>query len=194
MTRSPRRALALGALAACLVLLAACGDDDGDDGDLATEVTEDTTTSTTAAPAAPELSVTAAWARTSPMVATNGAAYFTVTNTGTVDDALVAAAVGPEVAGKVELHETVAVDGGMSGNMGDETPTTGAGTAMMEMRPVDRIEVPAGGSAELAPGGYHVMLLDLAEPLVVGETFEMTLTFEEAGEQVVMVEIRDAAP
>lgn len=187
MTRSPRRAVALAALDVSLVAFAGCGDDD-EDATEATEATEATTT--TEAQYGPDLTVTGAWARTSPAVATNGAAYFTVTNDGTVDDALVAAAADPSVAATVELHETVAADVPMGG----DTSTTAMGTAMMEMRPVDRIDVPAGDMAELKPGGYHVMLLDLAEPLVVGETLELTLTFEEAGEQVVTVEVRDAAP
>lgn len=187
MTRSPRRALAVGVLAVSLVLLAGCGDDDGDD---ATDAADTTAVTTTEAEQASDISITGAWARTSPAVATNGAAYFTVTNEGTVDDALVTASADPAVAAKVELHETVAADAPMGG----DTSTTAMGTAMMEMRPVDRIDVPAGGTAELKPGGYHVMLLDLVEPLVVGETLELTLTFEGAGEQVVTVEIRDAAP
>ena len=38
------------------------------------------------------------------------------------------------------------------------------------------------------------MLVDLARPLVAGETFELTLRFEQAGEQVTTVEVRDEAP
>jgi copper(I)-binding protein len=52
----------------------------------------------------------------------------------------------------------------------------------MIMSPVDSIEVPAGGTAKLAPGGLHIMLFDLAAPLVEGDTLELTLEFEEAGD------------
>ena len=48
--------------------------------------------------------------------------------------------------------------------------------------------------AVLEPGGYHIMLLDISTPLELGETFDVTLTFENAGEQVVEVEVREEAP
>jgi copper(I)-binding protein len=162
-------------------LLAACGDDGASEQPAATE-TE---------PAGPAIEVDGVWARTSPAVATAGAVYFTVTNLGDVDDALVGASVDPSVAAMVELHETAAADDAMGESAGEDTTTTMAGTGMMEMRPVDRIDVPAGETVALEPGGYHVMLLDLAEPLVVGNTIDVTLSFEQFGEQVVTAEIRD---
>lgn len=61
----------------------------------------------------------------------------------------------------------------------------------MTMQEVARVEVPAGDTVAFEPGGYHVMLLDLAEPLVAGDTFEMDLTFEKAGTVTVEVEVRD---
>lgn len=73
----------------------------------------------------------------------------------------------------------------------DETDDMDHGDGTMSMQPVDGIEVPAGEEVVLEPGGYHVMLLELAEPLEEGETFELTLTFAEAGEQTVTVEVRD---
>jgi hypothetical protein len=71
--------------------------------------------------------------------------------------------------------------------MGSEAP-------MMEMRPVEEIPVAAGELVALEPGGYHIMLLDLGEPLEVGDQFEVTLTFEQAGELDVTVEVRESAP
>jgi copper(I)-binding protein len=41
--------------------------------------------------------------------------------------------------------------------------------------------VPANGTAALAPGGYHLMMLELKQPLKAGESFAGTLTFEKAG-------------
>jgi hypothetical protein len=133
----------------------------------------------------PAIHVTDAWARSSPTAATAGAAYLMVTNTGSEDDALISAAVGDDVAAQVELHETraVATDetmGGTATTMGDSGAEPS--TSMMEMAPVDRIEVPAGATAMLEPGGYHIMLLDLVEPLEEGDELELTLTFENAGE------------
>lgn len=120
------------------------------------------------------LVVTDAWARTSPMNVANGAAYMTIVSP--VDDALLSASVDASVAAAVEVHETVDSGG------------------MMEMRPVDRIALPAGTPVLLIPGGYHVMLLDLAAPLEVGTTIMLTLTFEKAGVTRISVPVRDAAP
>ncbi|MFM8380948.1 MAG: copper chaperone PCu(A)C, partial [Actinomycetota bacterium] len=64
----------------------------------------------------------------------------------------------------------------------------------MTMQEVDSIVIPAGDTVQLMPGGYHVMLLDLAGPLELGQMFEVTLTFANAGEIVVMAEVRDDAP
>lgn len=65
---------------------------------------------------------------------------------------------------------------------------------MMSMRPVEKIPVPAGETVNLQPGGYHIMLMDLAAPLEVGSTIEVTLTFENAGDVKVEAEVRDSAP
>jgi copper(I)-binding protein len=169
-----------------MALLAACGSDD--------DSTADTTT--TAAPAA-EIEVTDAWARTSPSVATAGAVYMTITNSGSADDMLTGATVDPSVAAKVELHETTAADSGDSmsttTSMGSGT-TDSTGGGMMSMKPVDSITVPADGSVSLEPGGYHIMLLDLVEPLEVGTTIKVTLTFEQAGSIEVTADVRDTAP
>lgn len=171
MTRA-RSLIALGAVA--VLALGACGDDDGD------ASTATTTTTTTVAPgngdaAAAAVTVEGAWARTSPMMASNGAAYMELTADS--DDRLVAARVGSSVAARAELHET-AMD-----------PDSGE----MAMNEVDGIDLPAGQTVTLEPGGYHVMLLDLTEPLEPGNTIELTLVFERAGEVVVEAEVRDMA-
>ena len=56
--------------------------------------------------------------------------------------------------------------------------------------PVDRIEVPAGGSVALEPGGFHLMMLGLTETPAVGDTVELLLTFQEGGEVTVQAEVR----
>ena len=124
------------------------------------------------------------------------------------DDALDAAAVDPSVAKKTELHETKAADGGMSsttapeqgmgqGQSGDahgSSTTAMGGGGMMTMAEVEKIPVAAGTTVALEPGGYHIMLMELAKPLVVGEKVKVTLTFEKAGDVVVEAEVRDNAP
>ncbi len=112
------------------------------------------------------------WARASPVMVKAGAAYMTVENRGAKDDRLVSAAA--DVADTVELHTHI--------QDGD----------VMKMRAVDAIAVPAGGAAELKPGGLHVMLIGLRQPLAEGESFPLTLDFETAGTVTVDVEVRKA--
>lgn len=96
---------------------------------------------------------------------------------GDVDDRLVGVSVASTVAGVAELHET--------------TTGTGDTEGMMMMQEIDGLAVPAGGEVSLEPGSYHVMLMMLAEPLETGATFDLTLTFEQAGDVVVNVEVRE---
>ena len=61
----------------------------------------------------------------------------------------------------------------------------------MSMQEMDALELPAGTLVQLAPGGYHIMMIDLAKPLVVGETFDLTLDFDQAPDLTVTVEVSD---
>jgi len=76
----------------------------------------------------------------------------------------------------------------------DTTDGTGGEEAMVMQEVKGGLEIPAGKTVELAPGGYHVMLMELAAPLKEGSTFDLTLTFEKAGEKTVSVEVRTEAP
>ncbi|MGI9024473.1 MAG: copper chaperone PCu(A)C [Burkholderiaceae bacterium] len=68
----------------------------------------------------------------------------------------------------------------------------------MKMRAVDALDLPAGKPVELTPGGYHVMLMDLKQPLKKGDKLPLTLRIEGANkkvtEQTVMVDVLDAPP
>jgi copper(I)-binding protein len=132
------------------------------------------------------VSVDDPWARNSPRMANAGAIYMDLESGD--GDRLIGAAVDASIAGKVEIHETAMVEG----EMGEESEE-GMGGAMM-MQEVGEIALPAGETVKLEPGGYHIMLLDISTPLELGETFDVTLTFENAGEQVVEVEVREEAP
>ena len=66
------------------------------------------------------------------------------------------------VAGLAEVHE-MKLDG-----------------EIMRMRPLAGLDLPAGKTVELRPGGYHLMLLDLKQPLPKGSTVPLTLTFQDA--------------
>lgn len=148
-----------------------------------------------------DVAVDDVWARSSPSMAMAGAAYMTLTNGGDVDDALVEVAVSDTVAGRAELHETRPVGEGDGdgdhdgeGHGHDDDAHGDDHGSMMEMVHVDRIPIPAGETVHLEPGGFHVMLLELAAPLEAGSEFELTLTFAEAGEVTVTAVVGDGAP
>lgn len=122
----------------------------------------------------PSIEVTGQWARTSPAATTMGAAYMTLNSDA--DDELVGASVDKSVAMMTEVHEIVMVDGAM------------------KMQQVSSIPVIAGTATELKPGGYHIMLMQLAKPLQTGESFQVTLTFAAAGDVVVDVPVMEDAP
>lgn len=93
----------------------------------------------------------------------NGAAFLVIVNPGTEDDTLISGS--SDVASVVEIHETSMTEDGV-----------------MQMRQVEGgIPIPAGGAVTLRPGGYHVMFIGLNQDLVLDEAFEVTLTFENAG-------------
>jgi hypothetical protein len=144
------------------------------------------------------ITITDPWARNAPKTAGAGAAYMVIQNAGSAADALVGAS--SPVAKAVQVHETYVIESPMpsaSDAMGtDESPLPSAsgapGGEMMGMRPIERLEIPAGGTVELKPGSYHIMLLELTNELKAGDKVEITLTFEEAGEVKVTAEVRES--
>ncbi|MCP3994394.1 MAG: copper chaperone PCu(A)C [bacterium] len=118
-----------------------------------------------------ELDVADAWAR--PAMGPNGAVYLTIDG-GDVDTALTGASASTEVAASVELHQTVIRDDGT-----------------MAMARMSQVDIPAESTVMMVPGGLHVMLIDLTEPLELGDTFAMTLTFDDGTELATTVEVRD---
>lgn len=89
-----------------------------------------------------------------------------------VDDRLVA--VETAAAGRPELHTHLHENG------------------VMKMRKVDGFAVPAQTGLTLKPGGDHIMLLELTQPLAVGEEIPLILVFETAGRVGVTATIRAA--
>ena len=61
---------------------------------------------------------------------------------------------------------------------------------MMGMHPVDRVDVPAGATVALAPGGYHLMIAGLTAPLQAGDRLELDLVFQRAGRIIVEADVR----
>lgn len=61
---------------------------------------------------------------------------------------------------------------------------------VMQMRPISRLDLPAGQSVELEPGGYHVMLMDLKQPLKKGEAVPIKLRFEAKDKTFKTIEVQ----
>jgi copper(I)-binding protein len=111
-----------------------------------------------------------AWSRATPGGSKVGVGYLVIENRGASPQRL--AAAQSDVAGKTELHETVEAAG------------------VARMAPIPELVVPPGGSVAFAPGGRHVMFMDLKRPLRQGERIRATLTFEPAGSVPVEFEVR----
>jgi len=117
------------------------------------------------------------WSRATVPVVPTGVAYFVLRNTGQSADRLLS--VSTPVAGKAELHAHV--------QDGD----------MVRMQRVAAVDLAPASTTALEPGGLHVMLMQLKQPLVKGKAFPLTLTFEHAGAVTVDVDVQgitDMAP
>ncbi|MGY5766019.1 copper chaperone PCu(A)C [Brachybacterium sp. DNPG3] len=178
--RSPfvsRRAALAGLLLAPVAGLAltACSSDTADDADADGGAASDGGTSggTTDADAADGagITITDPWAKAAESGMT--AAFGTLTNTTSSDVTLVS--VTSDVSDMVQLHETSA-DG--SGGMSMQEKEGG-------------FAIPAGGTLVLEPGGNHIMLMDLAEPLLAGDVLELTLVFADGAEVPMSATIKD---
>lgn len=156
------------------------------------------------------------WARTSAAGQTTGAVYFELTVEE--DDRLVGASVPDSVAATAEVHEVIMVEEGMetSDDMSDEMThdmddmdmdesgemegshdmddMDGMGGQMRMQEIEGGLALTAGETVTFEPGGYHIMLLDIAEPLEAGDEIDLTLDFAEAGEQTLTVEVMETAP
>ena len=100
--------------------------------------------------------------------------FLTIENTGAEPDRLVSAT--SDIAGDTQIHEMA-----MQGDV-------------MKMRQLaDGLEIPAGETVVLAPGGFHIMFMGLKQALVEGETVTVTLTFEKAGTVDVVLPVEAAA-
>ena len=207
MNLTVKRSLA-ATVGVSLILLVGCGSDSSSDSSSTTKAKD---TTTTEAPKTEELLIEDAWARQSPMGATMGAAYMNITSPE--DDKLLTASVSADIAKDAQIHETVMAGSGDGSDMsstttaggsdemttttkamgaeGETSTTMGGGSDEMMMREVDSIELPAGEMVELKPGGYHIMLIELAKPLEVGQEIEITLEFEKAGTKTVTAVVKE---
>ena len=102
------------------------------------------------------------WTRATPKGARAAAGYVAIKNAGTTPDRLTGGSLA--AAGGAQVHEMTMAGG------------------VMKMRPMpDGIEIKPGETVELKPGGFHLMFVDLKQPLAKGQSVKGTLTFEKAG-------------
>jgi hypothetical protein len=117
-----------------------------------------------------DLVISQAWTRATPGGAKTGGGFLTIENKGAAPDKLIGASA--DAAGKIEVHE-------MAMNNG-----------VMKMRPLDNgLTIEPGKSVKLAPGGYHLMMMDLKSPLKQGDKLPVTLQFEKAGKVAVTLDV-----
>ena len=109
-----------------------------------------------------DLVITQAWSRATPGGAKVAGGYLTIQNKGSAADRLIGGSA--DVADQVQVHEMATTNG------------------VMTMRRLDKgLSIEPGKTVKLAPGGYHLMLLDLKSPLKQGDQVPVTLEFEKAG-------------
>ncbi|WP_224705546.1 copper chaperone PCu(A)C [Devosia aquimaris] len=121
-----------------------------------------------------DLAITQPFVRATLPNAPVGGGFMTIENTGSAADRLVSAS--SPAAADVQIHEMA-----MAGDV-------------MKMRQLpDGLELPAGQSIELAPGGFHLMFMGLKQAFVEGESVPVTLVFEKAGAVDIAVPVLGAA-
>lgn len=125
------------------------------------------------APAHAQVRLEDAWVRALPPIKKVTAAYLSVVNDS--DQALAIVGGSAPDAGRVEIHRTVEVDG------------------MMRMEQVEGLAVAPGERLELAPGGVHLMLLDLKYMPQPGDDFELCLTLASGEEICTVADTRKSA-
>ena len=117
-----------------------------------------------------DLVISQAWSRATPSGAKVGGSYLTIENKGTAPDRLIGAS--SDVAGSIQVHE-------MSMDKGT-----------MKMRPIEGgLTIDPGKTVKLSPGGYHLMMMDLNNPLKQGDKLAITLEFEKAGKVPVSFDV-----
>ena len=118
-----------------------------------------------------DLVISQVWSRATPGGAKIAGGYLTIENKGSAPDLLIGGS--GDFAGRVEVHE-------MAMNNG-----------VMTMRSLDKgLAIEPGKTVKLAPGGYHLMLMDLKTPLKQGDKVPLTLEFQKAGKVKLALEVQ----
>jgi copper(I)-binding protein len=117
-----------------------------------------------------ELLVEEGFVRGLPPGQVNTAAFMALVNAGTND--LILQTVSSSVAEKAEVHITQHSNG------------------MMTMKRVNNLVIAAGERVQLEPGGRHLMLLGLHQPLVEGDDVKLQFTFTDGSQAAVTLKVR----
>lgn len=117
------------------------------------------------------LQISSAWAR--PGIQGNtSAAYFLINNQTDLDDKLISAT--SSISQATEIHLSSMTDGTMS------------------MQQQESVSIPSKSTVEFKPQGLHIMFINLKDDLNVGDTFELTLDFENSGEKTIIVKVQES--
>src|SRR5476649_307499 len=118
-----------------------------------------------------DLTITHAWSRATPGGAKVAGGYLTIENKGSTADRLIGGS--GDVTDLIEVHEMTTSNG------------------VMTMRPLDKgLTIDPGKTVKLAPGGYHLMMFDLKNPLKQGDKVPVTLEFEKAGKVQISLDVQ----
>ena len=120
--------------------------------------------------AAENLLITDAWIKNLPMAVPVRAGYMRISNNQNREVSIVS--LQSKSFESIEIHQSLEVNG------------------MMSMRPVDTLSIPAGASLELAPGGYHLMMMHPLDELIPGQKVAVTLYYEDQKMQLIEMEVR----
>jgi copper(I)-binding protein len=120
-----------------------------------------------------DLVVQDAWVREAPPTARTLAGYGLLSNHG--DQEITVTAVSSKSFGRVEMHSMIMKNG------------------MMQMKAVKRIVIPAGGTFEFVPGGYHLMLINPAKSLRDGDRVELEFELSNGAKRMAEFVVKKAA-
>jgi copper(I)-binding protein len=119
---------------------------------------------------ADNLQITGAWIKNLPMTVPVRAGYMNISNNQT--QAVTIVSLQSNSFENIEVHQTIESEG------------------MMSMRPVDTLLIPAGGTLQLTPGGFHLMMMMPLEELKPGQKVIVTLHYGDQKTQLIEMEVR----
>jgi copper(I)-binding protein len=119
---------------------------------------------------AENLQITDAWIKNLPMTVPVRAGYMRIFNHQAREITIVS--LESKSFQSIEIHQSLETDG------------------LMSMRPVDTLSIPAGGSLELAPGGFHLMMMNPLEQLLPGKKITVTLHYQDQKTQTIDMVVR----